>query len=161
MTREDTYSALVRKESTQVFLFTSPTNLPFSFASHPWFVINTHGVLSRWEVLFRKTDWKTSWGHLHKDFFRPFQGIEVFPYIEGLFWNAKLLKEVEGDVALRMAEYIESSPDMYPYNTRYFLTGPNSNTYTQWVLNHFPELDVTLPWNSFGKGYAIKNSITS
>lgn len=33
----------------------------------------------------------------------------------------------------------------------YKLTGPNSNTYTQWVLNKFPEWDIKLPWNAFGK----------
>jgi|SRR3989344_4507836 len=106
------------KAKHQVFLYRSPGNLPFSFVPHYWFVINRLGTLTRWEVLFRKIKNKSNWGHLHKDFFLPFQGIEIFPYVE-----------------------------------KYFLTGPNSNTYAQWILDNCPEFQVKLPWNAFGKSY--------
>lgn len=33
----------------------------------------------------------------------------------------------------------------------YKLTGPNSNTYTQWILEKFPEWNIQLPWSAFGK----------
>ena len=143
----------VDTEKCQVFLFSCPGNLPFGFASHPWFVVNRFGVMSRWEVLFRKAKRKMSWGHVHKDFFPPFEGIEVLPFSRTFLWKARLLGKAEGELAERMAEYIEGSPSTYPYCDTYFLTGPNSNTFVQRILNAFPEFSGVLPGNSFGKNY--------
>lgn len=143
-------------EKYQVFLFVCPGNMPFSFASHSWFVVNKQGTISRWEVGFRKIHRKTSWGHLYKDLYLPFQGIEIIPFFSKYFWKGKLLGQIEGEVARRMTEFIENSPTMYPFVDKYFLMGPNSNTYTQWVLNHFAEFTITLPWNAFGKNYKFK-----
>lgn len=53
-------------------------------------------------------------------------------------------------MAARMAECIENSPNTYPNKDVYSLTSQNSNTY-QWVLDQFPEVQMKLPWNSFGK----------
>jgi len=137
----------------QVSLYTCPGNLPFAFATHPWFVVNNNGVISRYEVLFRGD--KES-RHLHKDFLKPFTGIGMFPYINKFFWPARLITTVEGDegsLVHHLTEYIEASVNDYLYRNTYALTGPNSNTYVQWVLNHFPEFKVKLPWNAFGKNY--------
>ena len=70
------------------------------------------------------------------------------------FWNAKLLYYIEGDeysVAKNIYNFIEKSKDNYPYVDKYFPWGPNSNTFVQWVLNHFPDFNIKLPWNCFGK----------
>ena len=146
------------KNKFQIFLFVCPGNIPFNFAAHPWFVANEKGDISRWEVLFRKVECETSWGHLYKNFFPPFQGIEAFPFLQKYFWKGKLLGKIEGDVAEQMAKFIKDSPKNYPYTARYFLSGPNSNTYAQWVLDKFPEFKVQLPWNAFGKNYKAKES---
>lgn len=138
----------------QLLLYSCPANLPLSFSSHQWFVINKQGSLSRWELLFRDFDHPTRWNHLYKDAFPPFQGIEVFPYTKGPLWNSKLLATVDGELAQQMATFIENTPTTYPYNDKYSVLRPNSNTYIQWVLNHFPEASITLPWNAFGRGYA-------
>lgn len=152
---ENKFQQLVNKEKYQVFLFACPANVPLNFALHTWFVINKQGSISRWEVLFRKIQRKKSWGHLYTDFFSPFQGIEIFTFSQKYFWKGKLLGQIEGETAKRMIEFIESSPTKYPYCYKYFLRGPNSNTYTQWVLNNFPEFKTVLPYNSFGKNYEI------
>ncbi len=149
------FERLIKKDTCQVFLFASPTNLPFSFAMHPWFVINNKGMLERWEVLFRKKcKCQTHWGHLHKDFLPLFSGIEVIPFYRGLLWPGKLLSSIEGESARQCSDFIKRSPQMYPYCNTYSLVGPNSNTYAQWVLNNFPEWQVKLPGNAFGKRYA-------
>ena len=145
---------LINKNNYQVFLFTCPSTIPFNFASHPWFVINKKGNISRWEILFRKNQIKTSWEHLHKNFLHIFQGIEILPFSHKYFWKGKLLSFIEGDknsIANRIVDLIEKSNKIYPYNNKYFLTGPNSNTYVQWVLNTFPGFKINLPLNSFGK----------
>ncbi|KKT21937.1 MAG: hypothetical protein UW07_C0051G0001, partial [Candidatus Nomurabacteria bacterium GW2011_GWF2_43_8] len=64
---------LIDKDKYQVFLYACPANVPLNFASHPWFVVNKLGSVSRWEVLFRNTPHSTKWGHLYMNFFPPFQ----------------------------------------------------------------------------------------
>jgi len=146
----------VDKEKFQVFLFVCPGNMPFSFAVHPWFVVNKQGVISRWEVLFTDVPTKTNWGHLYLNRFPPFQGIEVIHFSQKYFWKAKLFAKIEGQEAKQMADFIENSQTLYPFRDTYALRGPNSNTYAQWILNKFPEMKVELPWNSFGKSYHKK-----
>jgi len=152
--KKDLFEKLVDKEKTQVFLFTCPAHLIFSFAVHPWFVINERGALSRWEVLHRDVKWKTKWGHLYRDIYSPFRGIEVIsPSSSSLYWKPKLVAKLEGGDAIKMAKVIKESPQIYPYSNSYSYTGPNSNTYAQWVLDQFKELNVKLPLNAFGKKF--------
>lgn len=138
----------------QVFLCTCPVSLPFSLATHPWFVINLRGETSRWEVLFSKRNSGLSFGYIHKDLFPLFRGIEIFPYNEKHLWKGRVLSFIEGgaeSIAAKMALFIEESHKNYPYIQEYSLLGRNSNTYAQWILNHFPESNMQLPWNAFGK----------
>ncbi|KKT01192.1 MAG: hypothetical protein UV76_C0002G0105 [Candidatus Nomurabacteria bacterium GW2011_GWA2_43_15] len=144
---------LIDKDKYQVFLYACPANVPLNFASHPWFVVNKLGSVSRWEVLFRNTPHSTKWGHLYMNFFPPFQGIEIFTFSQKYFWKGKLLGQIEGEIAKQIAEFIENSPTAYPSCNKYKSTGPNSNTYARWVLNNFPEFKAKLPWNSFGQNW--------
>lgn len=136
-------------EKYQIFIMCCPANIPLNFALHPWFVCNEKGDVSRWEVLYR-ANMDKSWGHLHLNFLPPFGGIEMFPLTSKFYWRGKLLKLIEGDLAKRMIEFIKKSHENYPHK-KYSLTGTNSNTYAKWVLKHFPEAKVKLPWNSFGE----------
>ena len=148
------FQSLVVKDKDQVFLFACPGNMPFIFAKHPWFVINRHGLITRWEVLFRKRAGTTSWGHIHKNFLAPWNGLGILPYFERYFpYRSKILGFCEGEVAQRMADQIENSPNTYPYQSNFSLAGPNSNTYAQWILDNSTETMLKLPWNSFGKNY--------
>ncbi len=155
------FESLLDKEKYQVFLFVCPASMPIYFtgARHSWLVVNKRGVVSRWEVFWRPTRGEESWGYLHKDFHTPTQGIEKFFFLKKPFWGpGKLVGYVEGDeqsVAGQMANFIEASPKTYPYRDTYTLTGPNSNTYAQWVLNKFPQSGLRLPWNCFGKNYTF------
>jgi hypothetical protein len=140
---------------TQVFMLTCPASIPANFAAHQWFVINRFGALSRWEVLHRNIKDSTRWGHLYLNRFPPFEGLEIFLPTRRFLWSARLLGVIDGDAAQRAAGFIERSPSEYPYCYTYSFTGPNSNTYSQWVLDHTPEFGVELPWNAFGKDYPI------
>ena len=146
---------LIEKDDSQVFLFSCPGNIPFSLAIHPWFVINRHGSLTRWEILFRQGANQTSWGHLHKNFLPPFAGLGVLPYFETHFsYKATLIGYEDGGVAERLAELLEASPHTYPLLNKFFLTGPNSNTYASWILSQVKNSKLKLPWNAFGKNYS-------
>lgn len=140
----------------QVFLFTCTATVPFSFAVHPWLVINRKGIITRWEMFWQSSRSPLSWGHLHKNFYPPFHGSEMFFYSETYFFEPVLAGLIEGSedsVAHKMAQFIEDSPQKYPYCDLYSLAGPNSNTYVSWVLNQFPDSGLVLPWNAFGKNY--------
>lgn len=151
------FEEILDKEKYQVFLFMCPANIPINFARHSWLVVNRLGVISRWELFWRPNRGGESWDYLHKNFYAPTQGIEKYPLSQKYLWgDGTLLGYVEGDeqsLAGQMADLIESSPQVYPYCYKYFLTGPNSNTYVQWVLNQFPQSGLRLPWNCFGKDF--------
>ncbi len=159
MTEKDFQTLINNKRDLyQVFLFTCPGALPFSLAMHPWFVCVKKGEVSRWEICFQKSRCKTSWGYLHLNVLPPSQGIEVFSFSQKYFWEGKLIAQTEGDensMARKMINFIEKSKENYPYCHQYFITGPNSNTYAQWILNNFPDFKIKLPWNAFGKNYKI------
>jgi len=163
------FERLLKPDCYQVFLFACPANFPFSFAVHPWFVINKKGDVSRfakgrgaanerWEVYYEKDKGGMTWGHVHKDWLPPFQGIEMFTFSRKFFWKSRLLGCIEGgegSPAQKMVATIEKSGELYPARNTYALRGPNSNTYVQWVLNQFPDSGLSLPWNSIGKRYKM------
>ena len=152
------FEELVKNDKYQVFLFTCPAGVPLNFARHPWFVINKMRSVERWEVFRIPDSYAESWGHLHRNALPPTQGIPVFSQSKypKHFWKGKLrgyIEGGEGSLAQTMTEFIESTPNTYPYCNTYGIKGPNINTYVQWVLNKFPNSGLSLPWNSFGKNY--------
>ena len=147
------FEKLIDKEKYQVFILICPASLPFIFARHLFFVINKKGEISRWEVRFEKHSRGIVWGHIHKNASLPNQGIPIIPYIEKWCWPARLFLEINNNQ--KRIEIIEESKNNYPYKDRYFITGPNSNTYIQWILNQVPELKIDLPFNAFGKNYTV------
>lgn len=157
------FEKLVKKDKYQVFVFASPTSFPLQFGSHPWFVINKKGLIERYEILFRKNccGAGVEGSHLHKNFLPPWQGMEIVVFLGKFHWKSTLLGSIEGDdnsLAHKMTEFIEHSKDNYPYCNNYSFVGPNSNTYAQNILDHFPECKIKLPWNSFGKSFK-KNEV--
>jgi hypothetical protein len=151
----DSIEGLIKPDNYQVFVFSSPANIPVSFGIHVWFVLNNAGHLSRWEVSFSSKNAAPSWGHLCKDLFPPLQGMRVVSFWPK-FWKSRLLGVIEGDKAKEAISFIENSYKTYPYCYTYSLIGPNSNTYAQWVLNTFPDFSIMLPFNAFGKKYPVR-----
>ena len=140
----------------KVSLFVSPSGFPFWFAVHPWFILEHNGSVSRWEVTHVNRAGANNWGHLSLNILPPSLGIGIFHYNKNPRWPSRSIGSIEGDegsLAQRITEFIEASKDTYPYRSRYAFSSPNSNTYVQWLLNHFSEWKVTLPWNAFGKNY--------
>jgi len=148
------FEKLVNKKKYQVFVFASPVFLPLSFAIHPWIVTNSKGKLNRWEVWQLKNCCETSWGHVHLNLFKPFIGVNVFPFFRNPRWGTSLVGRAEGDVAKRVINFLDKEAKNYKFKGRYwFFPGPNSNTFVNWVLCKFPELGVNLGWRAFGKNY--------
>jgi hypothetical protein len=65
-----------------------------------------------------------------------------------------LLKDVRGPGVDALIDRIETAVQNYPYNDTYRVwPGPNSNTFTAFVLRDVPELRVDLPPTAIGKDY--------
>ena len=157
--KEQEFQNLIQKDKYQIFVFASKAHLPFFFALHPWFVVNNKGVITRYEIVYKKNCCpEKSFGHLHLNALPPYSGIGIFSFSKKHFWKSELLWHLvgdEGSTAHKMQRVIESSKDTYPYVQTYDLTGPNSNTYIQWVLDQFPESNFKLPLTCFGKGFKM------
>ncbi len=141
----------------EVLLFICPVIIPFNFSSHAWFLCIVDGKISRWEVRIERDRKREQGKHLFLNAYTPFSGIGRWPFFPKKYpWKSKLIYRVNGPLAQRMTEFISMSKYNYPYKDKYFVLGPNSNTYIQWVLNNFPEFKVKLPWTCIGKDYKIK-----
>lgn len=150
------FQELLKLDQYQVFLFACPAHIPLSMWTHPWFVINKKGVLSRYEVRYKKNTREPKLGHIHRDDLPPFDGIEIFSFVSRPRWTATLLGELsggDGSEAERMALYIEETVATYSDKERYFLLGPNSNTYIRHILDRFPAFPGKLTARSLGKDY--------
>lgn len=65
-----------------------------------------------------------------------------------------LLKEARGPGVDALIDRIEAAVEQYPYPRTYHVwPGPNSNTFTAFVLRAAPELGVDLPPTAIGKDY--------
>ncbi len=151
---------LLNPEAYQVFLMVNPSRA--LIFTHPWFVVNRKGEISRWAIGRSSIDGNPRFGWINKNALPPFSGVPPFLFL-GLqqpIWRGTLLGYVEGDkdsLAAQMAACIEKSKDSYPYRNTYAPSGPNCNTYIQWVLDQFPDCGFKLPWNSLGKDYRLKS----
>jgi hypothetical protein len=66
----------------------------------------------------------------------------------------ELLSDVRGEGVDALIERIEAAVQRYPYADTYRIwPGPNSNTFTAFVLRDVPELRVDLPPTAIGKDY--------
>jgi hypothetical protein len=66
----------------------------------------------------------------------------------------ELLGDIRGPGVDAIIQRIEAAVKEYPYPTRYHVwPGPNSNTFTAFVLRRVPELRVDLPPTAIGKDY--------
>ena len=154
---EEVNENLIKKDKYQVFILTCFAYFPFNFAKHSWFVLNKKGLVSRYEVKHFKNKENNKFLYINTQ--SPFQGIKITFFVKKHFWKTELLGYIEGEensTVQKMIELIENSEKEYPYCSKYSFFGPNSNTYTLWFLNKFPEFNIKLPWNFIGKGFKIK-----
>jgi len=156
---EKEFKKLLKKDRYQVFVFSSRLTLPLSFARHTWFVVSDKGKTSRWEVLFFNDYTGRKFGYLHLNSLKPTEGMGAFLFKIFGCWKGKLIGTLEGkknSTAEKVNLFFKEDYKKYPYAKRYLLLGPNSNTFTQWVIDQFPKWNLKLPKNAFGKHYKPK-----
>ncbi len=151
---------LVRDDLYQVFIVDSPVSFPLWLFRHSYIVVNDRGTLTRWDVFHRNYGMPESLDYLHKNAYEPWVGLGVF-YIplcgKKPSFRGRLLGMYSSDQdasVKEMVKYINTNAYNYPHVSKYnMVLGPNSNTFTQWFLNQFPGLSVTLPKLAHGRSY--------
>ena len=67
----------------------------------------------------------------------------------------RLLKDVRGESAGKLIEAVDKAAKSYPWPDTYkAFPGPNSNTFTAWIVKQVPGLGLDLPFSAIGSGYA-------
>jgi hypothetical protein len=114
-------------------------------AVHYWYVVISGNQQERWEIWQQPSLVKDSWGHLYKN---------LMPVDSGVGNGASWLETLwTGELAVKLADKINNSPEIYPYNYCYrYFPGPNSNTYVQWILNQ-AGINYRLSIKGIGKYY--------
>lgn len=71
----------------------------------------------------------------------------------------ELLADLRGRQAAQAIPAIVQAAQRYPWPDRYqAFPGPNSNTFTAWLIRQVPELDVEMPAIALGKDYLIDDT---
>ena len=66
----------------------------------------------------------------------------------------RLLKDFRGEPAGKLIEAVDRAAKSYPWLDTYkAFPGPNSNTFTAWIVKQVPELGLNLPFSAIGSGY--------
>ncbi len=156
-------SLLLKPGIDQVWLMSSPLPFPMNFiAIHTWFVFSDRqNNVSRWEVWQKKSPAQQRWGYIHCNLFKPFQGIVSNPIFRSHYWHSSPLHYWEGELAIQLSQILVESSSLYPNRNKYLVwPGPNSNTYTQWILNQFSDKSWPLPKRAIGARFRIKSLLS-
>jgi len=89
------------------------------------------------------------------------QGVlAIRPDIPDRYWygaRPELLQTHRGADAEALIEAVDAAARAYPWKHEYkAFPGPNSNTFTAWVAQQVPQLELYLPWSAIGSGYAAR-----
>jgi hypothetical protein len=91
---------------------------------------------------------------------RGYHGQPVLRILQDLpdrYWygaKPKLLQNHIGPGVDELIDAVDRAAQAYPWKSTYkAFPGPNSNTFTAWVAQQVPELELDLPFSAIGSGY--------
>lgn len=68
----------------------------------------------------------------------------------------KVLLDIRGDNATALVKKINQAAAAYPYPDTYqAFPGPNSNTFTAWIIHSIDDISLELPFRAIGKDYPL------
>ncbi len=137
-------------------VYTSRITFPLCFAKHSWVICESDEYgCNRYEIhAFKNIQTKN---YFYKNSVSEAQGMSYFSLFFFAFSKAKFkgkkIFEVAGMEYKNLVLEIEEEIKKYPFKETYRLfPGPNSNTFTKWVIEKAGLAGrVQLPWNAFGK----------
>ncbi len=137
-------------------LFSSPITFPFCFAVHTWVVLESPELgVKRYEI--HKFFNNKTGNYLYVNAQAPNEGMSIFMIPKKFYsknrFKSRCIFKLTGLQAKNVIENIENNISKYPYLNKYSLyPGPNSNTFTRWVLDlNITTKDLNLPFNAFGR----------
>ncbi len=91
---------------------------------------------------------------------RGYRGQPVLRILQDLpdrYWygeKPRLLQKHSGPGVDELIDAVDRAAQAYPWKSTYkAFPGPNSNTFTAWVAQQVPELELDLPFSAIGSGY--------
>ncbi len=125
------------------------------FAVHTWLAIKPENA-SEYKV-YEVVGWRVKRG-------LPALYQYSTPTPDRYWFGAKpeVLLSIKGNRATQLIPKIQQAISRYPWANEYsVLPGPNSNTFPAWIAKQVPELNLELPFNAIGSGYAKRHSADS
>lgn len=117
------------------------------FAVHTW--IATKGTDEPYYTVYEVIGWRGN---------RGLPVLRIEPDTPDRHWygeRPQLLADYRGQQVDELIDQINAVAKRYPWPTEYrVFPGPNSNTFTGWVISQIPDLDVHLPFTAIGSGYS-------
>ena len=118
-----------------------------------WFAIHTWIAVKRKDedfyTLYDVIGWRGYYQH---------QVMDIYRDIPDRYWygaKPRLIRAHQGGDAEELIEAVDTAARSYPWkNTYKAFPGPNSNTFTAWIAQQVPALDLYLPFSAIGSGYA-------
>ena len=124
------------------------------FAVHTWIVVKEENEDTY--TLFQGLGWNA---------FRKKPIVDIKKDIPDRIWfehKPWILFEIRGDQAKIIIPKIKQLAKEYPYQNKYRLwPGPNSNTFTAYIVRHILSIKIRLPVTAIGKDYLQNNAICS
>lgn len=146
-----------------VKLYSCPVPFPFTFAAHTYIVFEHGSTIVRYDLIpIPLADVSDDrFGHIQKDVLPPEVGFRCFgkyPFNIGPRYKVNLIEKISGDAdsaAGKLYAFMATGGlESYPFTHTYrFITGPNSNTFVQWIIDKVPHSGLSLPWNAWGKSF--------
>jgi len=140
----DTPEAIVQLYAARAF------NWRGMFAVHTWIAVKPKDA--KHYIIYQVVGWN--------QFYRK-PVVSIHRGVPDAYWygnKPELLLTLRGKKASRAIAEIKKVVAQYPYQTDYDVwPGPNSNTFTAYVVRHVPELNTVLPVTAIGKDYLPNN----
>lgn len=148
----------------QIFICSSPISLPLLGFVHTYIISNCKGKITRWDVWRTKNRVDSSDGY--KNTYKPWTGLSIF-YGNDLSearkrWPTSIVGSITGgddSLAHTMCEFIDRNESLYPLKNTYQFFGPNSNTFVQWFLDQFSDVNIELLTKAVGKRYLYNKDL--
>ncbi|MEP4889127.1 MAG: DUF3750 domain-containing protein [Aliiglaciecola sp.] len=118
------------------------------FAVHTWIAIKTENAADY--TVYEVVGWRVKSG---LPALRRYQT----PIPDRFWYGAKpeKLLSIQGEKANTLIPKISAAIERYPWANEYTVfPGPNSNTFPAWIALQVPELELSMPFNAIGSGYA-------
>lgn len=119
------------------------------FADHTWVAAKPAGA--EHYTVYEVIGWRVRRGG---------SGVRIARDIPDRRWfgaEPRILADLRGEIADRVAAEIDAAARRYPYSNEYrAFPGPNSNTFTAWLAREVPELGLELPMRAVGRSYPLE-----